>query len=97
MMVTCGSVMLSVEKDVKDANIKTVGDPVWWAAATVSTVGYGDKYPTTPEGRIVAVILMVTGVGPFSTFSGTMAAMMLSPQRGTSEEVLQEVKALRSE
>jgi hypothetical protein len=40
---------------------------------------------------------MITGVGLFSTFSGTMAAMLLSPQRVTSEEVLQEVKALRSE
>jgi voltage-gated potassium channel len=97
MMVTCGSVMLSFEKDEKDANIKTVGDAVWWAASTVTTVGYGDRYPTTPEGRIVAVILMITGVGLFSTLSGTMAAMLLSPRRDTSEDVLQEVKALRFE
>lgn len=97
MMVTCGSAMLSLEKDAKGANIKTVEDAVWWAASTVTTVGYGDRYPTTLEGRIVAVILMVTGVGLFSTFSGTMAAMLLSPHRNNSEEVLQEIKALRSE
>jgi voltage-gated potassium channel len=97
MTVTCGSVMLSFEKDRKDANIKTAGDAVWWSATTVTTVGYGDKYPTTPAGRIVAAILMATGVGLFSTFSGTVAAILLNPQRGASEEVLEEVKALRSE
>jgi voltage-gated potassium channel len=97
MLITCGSAMLSLEKDAKGANIRTAEDAVWWAASTVTTVGYGDKYPTTLEGRIVAVILMITGVGLFSTFSGTMAAMLLSPHRNNSEEVLQEINALRSE
>jgi voltage-gated potassium channel len=101
MVITCGAAVLSLEKDAKHANITNVGDALWWATTTVTTVGYGDKYPITPEGRIVAVILMITGVGLFSTFSGTVAAMLLSPQRkeetDTTVELLQEVKALRAE
>lgn len=47
---------------------------VWWAIVTTSTVGYGDVSPSTPEGRIVAVILMVAGVGLVATLSASIAA-----------------------
>jgi voltage-gated potassium channel len=98
MMVTCGSVMLSLEKGVEHANIASIEDAVWWATTTITTVGYGDKYPVTPEGRIVATILMITGVGLFSTFSGAIAAILLtSNQKDQKAEILEEVKALRAE
>jgi voltage-gated potassium channel len=98
LVVITGSAVLSLEKDVKDANITNVGDALWWATTTVTTVGYGDKYPVSAEGRIVAVILMVTGVGLFSTFSGTVAAFLLSPQENKeTSQILAELKALREE
>lgn len=99
LVVITGSAVLSLEKDVKDANITNVGDALWWATTTtVTTVSYGDKYPVSAEGRIVAVILMVTGVGLFSTFSGTVAAFLLSPQENKeTSQILAELKALREE
>ncbi len=55
----CGFVaslaVLDAERASPEANIRTFGDALWWAATTVTTVGYGDRFPTTTEGRIVAV------------------------------------------
>jgi voltage-gated potassium channel Kch len=99
MIVSCASVMLSLERGVKDANITTAGDALWWATTTATTVGYGDKYPVTAEGRIVAVILMIAGVGLFSTFSGTIAAVLLKSNQSeaSNDALLHELRALRSE
>ena len=65
--------ILIVENDV-NSNIKTAEDAIWWAYVTVTTVGYGDKFPVTTEGRFIAIILMSTGVGLFGTFSGFIAS-----------------------
>jgi len=70
------------------ANIRTPEDAVWWAVATITTVGYGDKYPVTSEGRVVAAILMVAGVGLFGTFSGFVAAWFLAPGQANRETEL---------
>ncbi len=64
-----------------DANITTGGDALWWGVVTITTVGYGDKYPTTAGGRMVGVALMITGVGIFSTFAGFIANSFLSPRK----------------
>ena len=65
----------------------------------MTTVRYGDKYPVSDEGRIVAAILMISGVGLFGTFTGLVSAFLLSPknkeQEATLEDILVEVKALR--
>ena len=73
-------------------NIKTPGDALWWAVVTVTTVGYGDKYPVTEEGRIIAVILMVAGVGLFGTFSGFVASWFLTPARKQEEAELERIR-----
>jgi voltage-gated potassium channel len=100
VLLTCSASMLSSEKDVKDSNIKTTSDALWWGIATMTTAGYGDKYPVTYEGRIVASILMISGVGLFGTFTGLVSAFLVSPQRkenqASLEDLLAEVKALRA-
>ena len=100
LLLTCSASILSLEKDAKDSNIKTTSDALWWGIATMTTVGYDDKYPVTDEGRIVAAILMISGVGLFGTFTGLVSAFLLSPknkeQEATLEDILVEVKALRA-
>jgi voltage-gated potassium channel len=61
--------------------IKTPEDALWWAIVTITTVGYGDKYPITTEGRMVATILMIAGVGVFGTFAGLIGSWFIGHDR----------------
>jgi voltage-gated potassium channel len=63
------------------SNIRTPEDALWWAFATITTVGYGDKYPVTSEGRMIAAVLMTAGVGMFGSFTGLIASWILSPSQ----------------
>ena len=82
-----------------DSNIKSPADALWWAATTITTVGYGDRYPVTPEGRIVAVFLMIAGVGLFGTFTGFIASLFVSPEAKNESaeirELISEVRELK--
>jgi voltage-gated potassium channel len=77
-----------------ESNIHTADDAIWWAFATITTVGYGDRYPVTAEGRIVAAILMTAGVGLFGAFSAALAAWFLIPEDEATDV---EIAALREE
>ena len=66
--------ILQVETD-PNSNIKTAEDAIWWAYTTITTVGYGDKYPVTTEGRIIAMILMTVGVGTFGTITAFVSSL----------------------
>jgi voltage-gated potassium channel len=78
--------VLKAESASPDANITTAGDALWWAYVTITTVGYGDRYPVTNWGRIVGVIVMTAGVGLFGTLSGYLANQFLSPPKQQTEE-----------
>ena len=78
---------------VPEANIKSAEDAMWWSISTMTTVGYGDRYPVTAEGRLVAVFLMAAGVGIFGTFSGLVASWFLSPGAVETNADLDDVKA----
>jgi voltage-gated potassium channel len=69
---TASIAILELERET--GNIKTAEDALWWAVTTITTVGYGDRYPVTTEGRLVAVCLMVIGIGLFGTLSGLAAS-----------------------
>ena len=66
--------VLDAEHAAPGASITNFGDAMWWAAATVTTVGYGDLYPITWEGRLVALILMVVGIGVVGTVTASIAS-----------------------
>jgi voltage-gated potassium channel len=73
LMIIFSSIsILQFEKD-PESNITTAGDAIWWSFVTITTVGYGDYYPVTLEGRLIAAILMTTGVGLFGTFAAFVA------------------------
>jgi len=62
------------ERAVDGSNIKNFGDGLWWAITTVTTVGYGDRYPTTTEGRFLAVALMIMGISLMGVITASVAA-----------------------
>ncbi len=76
MIIFSAVAMLQVEKDPA-SNIKTAEDAIWWAYVTITTVGYGDKFPVTSEGRIIAAVLMTVGVGLFGTFTAYVASLFV--------------------
>ncbi len=62
------------ERMVEGSNIKNFGDGIWWAMTTVTTVGYGDKFPVTTEGRVLAVALMIVGISLVGVITASVAA-----------------------
>jgi voltage-gated potassium channel len=102
-MIALGGSMaiFNLEKDIDGSNIKTRSDALWWSVVTITTVGYGDRYPVTDGGRVVAAILMTAGVGLFGTFTGFIASMFVEPDIKREEDethaLALEIKALRSE
>jgi len=80
-VITFASIgMLIVEHDPA-SNIKTAEDALWWAMVSITTIGYGDRFPVTDAGRIIATVLMICGIGLFGTLSGVAASFFL----GTGE------------
>ena len=74
--------MLAIEEPVAGSNIKTASDALWYLVVTISTIGYGDKYPITDLGRIMGTVVLVTGVALFSTLTGYLAHFFYSAGQG---------------
>ena len=76
--VTMGAfTMYVVEHNAPNSKITSLGDAFWWAAVTVTTVGYGDVYPVTVEGRVIATIIMVIGIAILSILISTVGAQFI--------------------
>ena len=74
--------VLDAERGAKGANITNFGDAVWWSVTTMSTVGYGDEYPVTTTGRLVAVALMIGGVALLGVVTGVAGQLGDRPRPG---------------
>ncbi|MGY5540245.1 potassium channel family protein [Vibrio brasiliensis] len=82
VLLTVGSsMMLFIEGSDPDANIQTGGDALWWALVTISTVGYGDHYPVTNSGKLLASGLIICGVGLFGMITGLITSLITSPNK----------------
>lgn len=78
MSVALGALaVLDAERGHPEANITSAGDALWWAATTVTTVGYGDRFPVTTTGRAIAVALMLVGISVVSSLTAVVATWML--------------------
>ncbi|HEY0636387.1 MAG TPA: ion channel [Pseudonocardiaceae bacterium] len=75
------------ERGHPDASITTFGDALWWTITTISTVGYGDRYPVTWEGRVVAGTLMLAGIALLGTVTATIASLFVERVRAVEEAV----------
>jgi voltage-gated potassium channel len=96
--------ILDAERGVDGSSIGSFGDALWWSLVTVTTVGYGDAYPVTGTGRMVALAMMLCGIGLLGFVTGSLATWVLEQVgiagRQTQSEVgdvLDELRTLRSE
>lgn len=99
--VVAALAVLDAERSDERANITTFGDALWWAITTMTTVGYGDQYPVTTTGRIVAAGLMLGGIALLGTVTALLASWLaervaLEAEEAT-EPLVAEIRALRRE
>jgi voltage-gated potassium channel len=83
--------VLDAERDAPDASITTFGDALWWTMTTVSTVGYGDRYPVTLEGRLVAGGLMIAGIALLGVVTASLASWFVENLRRHERQLESEV------
>jgi voltage-gated potassium channel len=88
LAVIAAAVLIFVAERGGDGSIQTFPDALWWAVATITTVGYGDVYPKTPGGRGVAVFLMLVGISLFGLLTARVAAFFVEgDERGRDHEI----------
>lgn len=94
VVVVAAGLVYEFERNGADTNIRSFPDALWWAATTVTTVGYGDHFPVSAAGRGVAVALMVTGIALFGVLTASIAAFFV--EKDTQDEVNQNLRELNA-
>ncbi len=89
--------VLEAERGGDNASITTFGDAIWWACATMTTVGYGDVYPVTTAGRFVGVGLMIGGIALLGTVTATFASWLVEAVREENDETEDQLDAVQAE
>ncbi|MFC6016900.1 potassium channel family protein [Plantactinospora solaniradicis] len=92
--------ILDAERGSPDGNISSYPDALWWGVVTITTVGYGDFYPTTASGRLVAMSLMIGGIGLIGFVTGSLATWIverISTTESSTEATKADVAALLTE
>ncbi len=108
LLIVFSSIAILHVEVAPDSNIHGPEDALWWSIVTITTVGYGDRFPTTSEGRIIGTALMVSGVGLFAVLSGAFASWFtrtandghdaLSDETNAQIAILiEEIRTLRAE
>ena len=92
VVVVFGFIVASLEAGKANTMYKNFFDGIWWALVTITTVGYGDKFPQTVQGRLFAMLLMVSGLGLTTIISGTIASIFVE-RRIREGKGLQMIKA----
>ncbi len=85
--------VLLFEENAKGSSIHSYPDALWWAIVTVTTVGYGDRYPVTEGGRTVATILMLLGIGLIGVLTATVASVFIKEHTDANKEELKKSHA----
>lgn len=96
LLIVFASIAILLCETHPASNITTAGDAVWWSVTTITTVGYGDRFPITTAGRVVAMTLMLSGVGLFGGLSGVIASAFLG-QQPKADAIAEELKLIREE
>lgn len=96
LMVIFSSIAILQVENHPNGNIKTAEDAIWWAYVTITTVGYGDKFPITTEGRVIAALLITVGVGLFGTFTAFLASWFVEQTKQEEVEEAAESESLEN-
>ena len=94
MMIIFSSIAILQVETYDNSNIKTAEDAVWWSFVTITTVGYGDFYPVSVEGRFIASILMIVGIGFFGTLAGFISSLLVNDD-SEDKKLLSEIEELK--
>lgn len=99
LLLVSASVLILMVEVTPEANIKTAEDALWWSMTTITTVGYGDRYPVTTEGRVIAALLMGAGVGLFGVLSGLLASWFMEGEKAAEQrqEAIGDLRILQEE
>ena len=98
MVLFSTMLIVEVERSAPNATIRTGGDALWWALTTVTTVGYGDTFPVTGEGRLIASVLMLVGIALFGSMSAIVTSKLILPKETRDHgELRKEVRELHAE
>ena len=100
-----GLAITQVERGVPGANIQTVSDGWWWSFMTMATVGFGDRYPVSDQGRAIGAVLVMAGLALLGTLTASIATWFITTSRREEDEVIEagerrlmaELKKLRGE
>jgi voltage-gated potassium channel len=96
--LTVGVVAEAAQATFDSGEFGTLWDGVWWAATTMTTVGYGDLYPTTVEGRLIGILVMVVGVASMSLLTAAIASRFVRVEREPEKnEVLDALQRLEAD
>ena len=88
LVIISATIVTSLERS-SNPELGSFPDALWWAIVTITTVGYGNQEPVTFFGRIVAVILMITGVGFFGAIAANLAAFFVRKDEDEKIDKLQ--------
>ena len=99
-LVMIASTLVTTFEQGQSSVLESYSESLWWSIVTITTVGYGDMVPASQIGRIVAVFLMLGGIGIFGAITANLASMFSTsedPNTELIEDLAREIKELRSE
>jgi voltage-gated potassium channel len=97
LSIFVGAALVLLFEVSPESNIHTAGDALWWALVTMATVGYGDHFPITAEGRLVGAALIILGISLFGTLTGYVSNWFDQPEERDPQPLLEAVNDLKQE
>jgi voltage-gated potassium channel len=92
VIVSLGALAIYGAEHGRNDHITSLGDAFWWSIVTATTVGYGDISPSTTEGRLIAVVLMLVGIGFISIFTATVTSFFFDAEKQARADAFVEVQ-----